>query len=140
VLLAADLVARVAELGGLQVLTALAIDDPAAAPAALERDAGALGIHPPTVRTTSRDAPSSLGGPIDVRLVTRDALDHRLDGLAAVVDTAYLGRAGGRTGARDGSLPAGPGSLPAGGPAHADVIPDLPGGVGVTRRSAGPRG
>jgi hypothetical protein len=114
VLLAADLLARVAELGGLQVLTALAIDDPAAAPAALERDAGALGIHPPTVRTTSRDAPSSLGGPIDVRLVTRDALDHRLDGLAAVVDTAYLGRAGGRTGARDGSLPAAPGSLPAG--------------------------
>ena len=32
VLLAADLLARVAELGGLQVLTALAIDDPAAAP------------------------------------------------------------------------------------------------------------
>lgn len=113
VLLAADLLARVAELGGLQVLTAVAVDDPAAAPAdALARDAGALGIHPPTARTTSRDAPSSLGGPIDVHLVTRDGLDPRLDGLPAVVDTAYLGRAGGRTGAGGGSLPAGPGRDP----------------------------
>jgi hypothetical protein len=112
VLLAADLLARVAELGGLQVLTAVAVDDPAAAPAdALARDAGALGIHPPTARTTSRDAPSSLGGPIDVHLVTRDGLDPRLDGLPAVVDTAYLGRAGGRTGG-GGSLPAGPGRDP----------------------------
>jgi hypothetical protein len=112
VLLAADLLARVAELGGLQVLTALAVDDPAAAPAALERDTGALGIHPPTARTTSRDAPSSLGGPIDVHLVTRDGLDPRLDGLTAVVDTAYLRRAAGRTGAGGGSLPAGAGRDP----------------------------
>jgi len=113
VLLAADLLARVAELGGLQVLTALATDDPAAGPtAALERDAAELGIHPLTARTTSRDAPSSLGGPIDVHLVTRDALDPRLDGLPAVVDTAYPGRAGGRPGAEDGSLPAGDRSLP----------------------------
>ena len=69
VLLAADLLARVAELGGLQVLTALAIDDPAAAPAALERDAGALGIHPPTVRTTSRRSltPSSCAATITLR-------------------------------------------------------------------------
>ncbi|HYA53027.1 MAG TPA: hypothetical protein VEG33_17890 [Streptosporangiaceae bacterium] len=103
VLLAADLLARVAELGGLQVLTALAADDPAAAPAAaLERDTGALGIHPPTARTTSRDAPSSLGGPIDVHFVTRDGLDPRLDGLPAVVDTAYQRWAGGRTGAASG--------------------------------------
>jgi hypothetical protein len=107
VLLAADLLARVAELGGLQVLTALAAADPAAAPAAaLERDTGALGIHPPTARTTSRDAPSSLGGPIDVHLVTRDGLDPGLDGLPAVVDTAYLRRAGGRTDAGGGGLPA----------------------------------
>jgi hypothetical protein len=114
VLLAADLLARVAELGGLQVLTALATDDPAAGPAsALERDAGALGIHPPTARTASRDAPSSLGGPIDVHLVTRDAgWDPGLDGLAAVVDTAYLGRGGGRAGAGGGSLPAEPGRDP----------------------------
>jgi hypothetical protein len=112
VLLAADLLARVAELGGLQVLTALAAEDPAAGPAsALERDAGALGIHPPTARTTSRDAPSSLGGPIDVHLVTRDVgWDLGLDGLAAVVDAAYLGRAGGRAGAV--GLPADPGRDP----------------------------
>ena len=113
VLLAADLLARVAELGGLQVLTALAIDDPAAGPAsALERDAGALGIHPPTARTTSHDAPSSLGGPIDVHLVTRDAPDPRRDGLPAVVDTAYMGGAGGHAGAAGGGLPAGPGRDP----------------------------
>ena len=113
VLLAADLLARVAELGGLQVLTALATDDPAAGPtAALERDAAELGIHPLTARTTSRDAPSSLGGPIDVHLVTKDALDPRLDGLPAVVDTAYLGRTVGRSGAGEGGLPAGPGRDP----------------------------
>jgi hypothetical protein len=114
VLLVADLLARVAELGGLQVLTALATDDPAAGPtAALERDADALGIHPPTVRTTSRDAPSSLGGPIDVHLVSRDAgRDPGLDGLPAVVDTAYLGWTGGRAGTAGGGLPAGPGRDP----------------------------
>jgi hypothetical protein len=113
VLLAADLLARVAELGGLQVLTAVAAGDPAAGPAAaLERDAGALGIHPPAARTTSRDAPSSLGGPIDVHLVTRDALDPGLDGLPAAVDTAYLSRPGGGAGAAGGSLPAGPGRDP----------------------------
>jgi hypothetical protein len=113
VLLAADLLARVAELSGLQVLTAAAADDPAAGPAAaLERDAGALGIHPPTARTTSRDAPSSLGGPIDLHLVTRDALDPRLDGLRAVVGAAYLSRPGGQAAAAGGSLPAGPGRDP----------------------------
>jgi hypothetical protein len=113
VLLAADLLARVAELGGLQVLTALATDDLATGPAsALERDADALGIHPPTAHTTSRDAPSSLGGPIDVHLVTRDALDPRLDGLAAVIDTAYPGWAGGRAGAAGEGLPADPGRDP----------------------------
>jgi len=113
VLLATDLLARVAELSGLQVLTAVASDDPAAGPAAaLARDADALGIHPPTARTTSRDAPSSLGGPIDVHLVARDALDLSLDGLPTVVDAAYLGRAGGRAGAAGASLPADPGRDP----------------------------
>jgi hypothetical protein len=114
VLLAADLLARVAELSGLQVLTALATDDPAGGPAsALERDAAALGIHPPTARTSSRDAPSSLGGPIDVHLVVRDAgQDPGPDGLPAVVDTAYLSPPGGRADAGDGSLPAGPGRDP----------------------------
>jgi hypothetical protein len=111
VLLAADLLARVAELSGLQVLTALATDDPAAGPtSALERDAAALGIHPPTAHTTPGDAASSLGGPIDVHLVIRDALDPRLDGLPAVVDTAYLGWAGGDA-ADEGLLP-GPGRDP----------------------------
>ncbi|HEY7360248.1 MAG TPA: hypothetical protein VH642_05515 [Streptosporangiaceae bacterium] len=113
VLLAADLLARVAELSGLQVLTALATGDPAAGQASpLERDAGALGIHPPTARTTPGDAPSSLGGMIDVHLVTTDTLDPRLDGLLAVVDTAYLGWAGGHGDAAGEGLPAGPGRDP----------------------------
>jgi len=113
-LLVADLLARVAELGGLQALTALAIDDPAAVWAeALERDAGALGIHPPTARTTSRDAPSSLGGPIDVHLVSRGTnLSPGLDGLPAVVDSAYPGWAGTPANAADQGLPAGHGRDP----------------------------
>lgn len=114
VLLIADLLARVAELGGLQVLTALAIDGAAAGQtAALERDADALGIHPPTALTTPRDAPSSLGGAIDVHLVSAGASrDPGLDGLPAVVGAAHLGWAGDRAGAAGGGLPAGHGRDP----------------------------
>jgi len=114
VLLVADLLARVAELSGLQVLTALATGDPGGGrAAALERDAGALGIHPPTERTTPRDAPPSLGGPIDVHLVSAGAdRDTGPDGLPAVVGAAYPDWAGGRADAADGGLPARPGGDP----------------------------
>ncbi len=98
-LLIADLLARTAELGGLQVLTVVTIGDPAAGWAeALPDDAGALGIHPPTARAAPGDAPSALGGPIDVHLVSGDASpDHGPDGLTACVGAAHLGagRAGG---------------------------------------------
>jgi hypothetical protein len=74
VLLVADLLARTAELTGLQVLTALEISGPLAdQAAALESDAGALVIHPPAARTGFQDAPSSLGGPIDVHLLSQGA-------------------------------------------------------------------
>jgi hypothetical protein len=114
VLLVADLLARAAELGGLQVLTALAAGDPAAGRAAvLEREAGALGIHPPAARTTPGDAASSLGGPIDVHLVSAGASpDHGLDGLSVGVGGASLDGTDGHADAADGGLPAGHGDDP----------------------------
>jgi hypothetical protein len=84
VLLVADLLARTAELGGLQVLTALEFSGPAARQAALESHADALGIHPSTERTVCHDAPLRLGGPIDVHLISQAAsLEPGQDGLAA---------------------------------------------------------
>lgn len=72
VLLAADLLARTAELGDLQVLTALACQDSAQS-AALERAADALNIHPPAARAGPGEARQALGGPIDVQLVGDNA-------------------------------------------------------------------
>ena len=72
--LVADLLARAAELSGLQVLTALDITglSPAQA-AAIASDADALGVHPPAARVSCLDAPSSLGGPVDVHVVSQNA-------------------------------------------------------------------
>ena len=108
VLLIADLLARTAELGGLQVLTAVAISDPAAGRAeALPDDAGALGIHPPTARAAPGDAASALGGPIDVHLVSGNAgPDRGLDGLTAGVGAAHLGETDGHADAPGRGLPA----------------------------------
>src|SRR5262249_50947120 len=84
VLLIADLLARTAELGGLQTLTAVQLTG--ASPdqaAAIEGDAGALGIHPPAAHGDCRDAPASLGGPVDVHVVSDDAgMDPGPAGLA----------------------------------------------------------
>jgi hypothetical protein len=103
VLLVADLLARMAELRGLQVLTAL--DLTGRAPeraAAIEADAGALGIHPPAARASCHDAPSSLGGPVDVHLVSQGAhVDPGQDGLPVTVGAAQLDRA---DGGADGGL------------------------------------
>ena len=112
VLLVADLLARTAELTGLQVLTALEISGPLAGQAAaLESDASALGIHPPAARTGPRDAPSSLGGPIDVRVLGQGA-DQDLAGLIVSVGAAHLGWTDSRREAAAGRLPAGDGHDP----------------------------
>jgi len=74
VLLITDLLARTAELGGLQVLTAVQLTGASPDQAAtIVGDAGALGIHPPTARGDCRDAASSLGGPVDVHVGGDDA-------------------------------------------------------------------
>jgi len=71
VLLVADLVARVAELGNLQALTVLVTGDESAdRVSALEAAAGALGIHPPAGRARSGNAPALLGGPADIHVVS----------------------------------------------------------------------
>jgi hypothetical protein len=93
VLLVADLLARTAELHNLQVLTVEAFADQAAAQAS-ERVADALGIHPPAVRASLREAHASPGGPIDVHVVSRDtgAGERSQSGLAALVGAAQLRR------------------------------------------------
>jgi hypothetical protein len=92
VLLVADLLARTAELRGLQVLTVLEISDPAGEQAAaVESGATALGIHPPAARTSPHDAPSPLGGPADVHVVSHGAsVDHGASGLSVAVGAAHL--------------------------------------------------
>jgi hypothetical protein len=87
VLLVADLLARTAELGDLQVLTALACQDSDPAQlAAFEHAADALNIHPPAVRAGPGEARASLGGTIDVHLVGDDVgLDGDQSGLVVGV-------------------------------------------------------
>lgn len=91
-LLVADLLARTAELSGLQVLTALDLSGTStASAAALDSDANALGIHPPAARVGCLDAPSLLGGPVDVHLVSQDAgVNPGQQGLAVSVGAARL--------------------------------------------------
>ncbi len=116
VLLVADLLARTAELTGLQVLTALEISGPLAGQAAaLESDASALGIHPPAARTGPRDAPSSLGGPVDVHVLGQGAdqdQDRDRGALIVSVGAAHLGWTDSRREAAAGRLPAGDGHDP----------------------------
>jgi len=105
-LLVADLLARTAELGGLQVLTALDVTGaPPAQAAAIDSDASALGVHPPAARVSCRDAPSSLGGPVDVHLISRDAgVDPGEPGLVVSVGAAQLDGADSRPDAVAGGL------------------------------------
>ena len=112
-LLVADLLARTAELGGLQVLTALQLRGPAASQAALDGHADALGIHPPAARTGSHDTPARLGGPIDVHLVSQAAsLDPGQDELSVCIGAAHLNSAESRPDAAAEDLLAGPGHDP----------------------------
>jgi len=84
VLLVADLLARVAELGGVQALTVLVTGGEFAGQVpAVERAADALGIHPPAGRTGSCDPLATLGGPADLHVVSRGA--GPADGQSGVV-------------------------------------------------------
>jgi hypothetical protein len=109
VLLVTDLLARTAELGGLQVLTARQLTD--ASPgqaAAIEGDAVALGIHPPAAHADCRDAPSALGGPVDVYVTGDDAgVGPGLARLSVSVGAALLAGAGPYPDAADEGLFAG---------------------------------
>jgi hypothetical protein len=105
-LLVADLLARAAELGGLQVLTAFDITGaPPVRAAAIDSDAGALGVHPPAARVSCLDAPSVLGGPVDVHLVSQDTdVNPGQAGLVVSVGAAQLDRADSRPDAAAGGL------------------------------------
>jgi hypothetical protein len=71
VLLVADVLTRVAELQGLQVIAVLAADGPP--PAEVDRDVGALGIYPPAARTSPGHAETALGGPPHVHVASTEA-------------------------------------------------------------------
>jgi hypothetical protein len=95
VLLLADLLARVAELGGLQVLTgAVFPGDPPAQQAYAERSAGLLGIHPPTARASSAEAGAVLGGPADVHIAGPGGADDQLRGVVTLVGPVRVPTAG----------------------------------------------
>lgn len=95
VLLAADLLARVAEMRALQVLTAVVFPgQPPAQPGFPERAAAALGIHPAAARASSAEAKISLGGPVDVHLVTTGGGIDGLGGVVALVGAVRIRGAG----------------------------------------------
>ena len=82
VLLIADLLARAAELRGLQVLTAVVFPgDPPAEQGFAERAAGLLGVHPPAARASSARAAVVLGGPVDVHIAGPEGVDDGSGGL-----------------------------------------------------------
>lgn len=96
VLLAADLLTRAAELSGLQAFTVLALSGQSPVqPEDLQRDAEALGIHPPVARVSSDDAQAPLGGSFDVHVVTQAArLKNGLGGCLLAVGIARGCQAG----------------------------------------------
>ena len=82
VLLIADLLARAAELRGIQVVVATVFPgQPPAEHSFAERSAGLLGIHPAVARASSADAPAVLGGQADVHIVGPGSMDDQLRGL-----------------------------------------------------------
>jgi hypothetical protein len=75
-MLVADVLIRIAELQGLQVIAVLtAVGQP---PDGFVQDVGALGIHPPTAWTRPGDAEASLGGSAHVHVAGKAAgvADH----------------------------------------------------------------
>jgi len=114
VLLVADVLGRAAETHELQALTAFVFAGEASAQAAaFERAAEALGVHPPVAYGGVREAQASLGGPLDVHLVSDGAdADAGRGGVVARVGAAHLRRADGQGGARAGEVLAGQGNDP----------------------------
>ncbi|HUB37361.1 MAG TPA: hypothetical protein VMA72_00760 [Streptosporangiaceae bacterium] len=109
VLLIADLLARAAELRGIQVLTAAVFPgEPPEERTYAERAAGSLDIHPAAARVSSAEAPAVLGGPADVHITDPDTAHEQLSGLvtqAGVVRMRMMGS--GENGPRaDGPIPA----------------------------------
>ncbi|MHB1431628.1 MAG: hypothetical protein ACYCVZ_05885 [Streptosporangiaceae bacterium] len=97
VLLIADLLARIAELGGLQALTAvLFAGEPPPDQDDAERAAASLGIHPAAARASADRADSVLGGRADVQ-ITGPGGGGTTDSLIVRAGTVY-GRAAGSGG------------------------------------------
>jgi hypothetical protein len=71
VLLVADVLARIAELQGLEAITVLAADS--APPAGLGEDLSALGIHPPAALASYGEARAALGGSAHVHVARHAA-------------------------------------------------------------------
>lgn len=106
VLLIADLLARAAELRGLQVVTAAVFPgEPPAEQGYAERIAGLLGIHPAAARASAADAPAAVGGLADVHIAGADGAADHLPGLVTRAGAVRV-----RTAASDpgGELLAGP--------------------------------
>lgn len=74
VLLIADLLARAAELGGLQVLSTRTLNGESAAKAAVERAAAACGVQPPVLPAPD-SADAWPGGPAHVQIAADGAID-----------------------------------------------------------------
>lgn len=108
VLLIADLLARAAELRGLQVLTAVVFPgEPPEEPGYAERTAGLLGIHPPASRAGSAEASAVLGGPADVHIAGARGADDRLRGLFTLAGAVRVPTPGsGERGSAAGAMPA----------------------------------
>ena len=101
VLLVADVLTRIVELRGLQVIAVLTTAGLPPGPlAALERNASALGIHPPAARTSPGEAEALLGGSADVHVAGHaagfgDCRDGVLIGVGSADDVRQQA-AGGR--------------------------------------------
>jgi len=89
VLLVADLLARIGELSGLQVLTTWAFTGEPAGKAAAERAAAALGVHPP-VLPFADPATSWPGSPAEVHVADDGAVG--MDDVSGILIRAAAGR------------------------------------------------
>jgi hypothetical protein len=92
VLLVADLLARAAELGGLQVFTTWTFTGEPGGKADVERAAAALGVHPPALPAADL-AKGRPGGPADIHIADDSALDDDdHSGILIRVAAARLGQ------------------------------------------------
>jgi hypothetical protein len=95
VLLVADLLARAAELRGVQVLTAVVFPGaPPDEPGYAERTAGLLGIHPAASRAGSAEASAVLGGPADVHIAGPGGAGDQVRGLVTLAGAVRVRVAG----------------------------------------------